>query len=158
MRIPGYTAQASLYRNGNPYRLNGYYRIGEAEVVVPAQNWGAIGDYGCTSTGIRRFSAILWNIPWGQSWEKACAATPGPAGSPVAGALPTRCVNTWSNIWGEWDVSDPKCCPPGYAQTKKTCPFGGAIGLWCRDYCGPPEGNRPISGWYFCGICIGGEF
>jgi hypothetical protein len=48
-------------------------------------------------------------------------------------------------------------CPRWLRYTATACPFFGAIGLWCRDYCGPPEGNHPIGGWYYCEICIGGR-
>jgi hypothetical protein len=41
-------------------------------------------------------------------------------------------------------------CP--YRSTKTACI---AVSMWCRDYCGPPEGNRPISNWYPCGACFG---
>jgi hypothetical protein len=49
-------------------------------------------------------------------------------------------------------------CPWWLRRTSTACPLGGMFGLWCRDFCGPPEGNRPISGWYPCGICIGFDF
>lgn len=45
-------------------------------------------------------------------------------------------------------------CPWWLLQTKTACPLGGIFGLWCRDFCGPPEANRPMSDWYFCGICF----
>jgi hypothetical protein len=45
-------------------------------------------------------------------------------------------------------------CPPWLVRTKTACPLGGIFGLWCRDYCGE---TQPISGWYPCGICFGGD-
>ncbi len=108
MRTPGFAAEISLYRSSNQYRANGSYTQGESDVVVPAQNWGDIGNRGCISVGTRGFSARLWNIPWGQSWEQACASTPG-AETPVVGMLPTRCINAWGGMWGEWDVPDSTC-------------------------------------------------
>jgi hypothetical protein len=60
--------------------------------------------------GVRQHSAILWGIPWGYSWEQACAET----SATVAGqyfSSPDRCVNFGPgiNMWGEFDVVDPSC-------------------------------------------------
>jgi hypothetical protein len=41
----------------------------------------------------------------------------------------------------------------GCPRTTTACPLGGIFGLWCRDYCF----QTPISGWYPCGICFGGD-
>lgn len=69
-----------------------------------AMNWGNVKDDGCKSAGYRQFSAILWNIPWGGSWEASCAATGN-----LDWGSPNRCVNTGGNMWGEWDRPDSEC-------------------------------------------------
>jgi hypothetical protein len=84
--------------------------------IVPdatcAASWGTLSDSGCSAVGMRKFSALLLNIPPGQSWATACSTTPAPVGSPVAGLPPTRCINTGvTGMWGEWDVPDTKCSP-----------------------------------------------
>lgn len=109
MNVPGFTAEASLYQSSRPYWANGHSAPAGVAGVVPAVNWGSLSAK-CTGPGVGKYSAILWNIPWGQSWEQTCASTPAPAGTPVAGKLPTRCVKSWFNlnIWGEWDV--PMAC------------------------------------------------
>jgi hypothetical protein len=44
-------------------------------------------------------------------------------------------------------------CPTYLLHTETACPLGGIFGLWCRDYCG----RTPLSWWYPCGFCIGGD-
>ncbi len=68
-----------------------------------AANWGDLKDDGCKGANVHRFSAVLWNIPWGSNWEATCAETPILDWGP-----PTRCV-TNLNVWGEWDRPDPTC-------------------------------------------------
>ncbi len=72
--------------------------------------WGEFKQDGCTQIfpGKRHYSAILNGIPWGESWEEACAGL----GATINGETferPTRCVNTGFNMWGEFDVSDATC-------------------------------------------------
>src|SRR5215203_4501428 len=105
MGIPGFTAETALLGPSNRYR--GSYAPLPASTgrVLPAQNWGSFRPEDCTAPGLRQYSAILWDIPWGQSWEAACSTTPGsPAG--IAARPPDRCVNTDLNMWGQWDVPD----------------------------------------------------
>jgi hypothetical protein len=72
-------------------------------------HWGTLADNGCAGPGTRKYSAILWDIPWGWSWEDACAQTRAPAGTPPAGRAPDNCVNSWGHMWGEWVVQDDEC-------------------------------------------------
>ena len=72
-------------------------------------HWGDLGDRGCTALGLHEYSAVLWDIPWGQSWENACAGMPGASGTTVAGRIPDRCVNAGGRMWGEWVVADSNC-------------------------------------------------
>jgi hypothetical protein len=74
-------------------------------------HWGAITDSGCSDIDKRKYSAVIWNVPPGQTWEDACATTPAPGGTPVAGRVPDRCRSTGFNMWGEWDVTDQACRP-----------------------------------------------
>ncbi len=130
MSIPGFTADASVYKNVRKYRSGGQYTQGATALIVPtALHWGDLANTCVGTNGVRRYSAILWDIPWGQSWENTCAVTPGPAGTPVEGILPTRCVNTIFNIWGEWDVPDSTCCP-------RVCDYW-RTSLFCSSYSYP---------------------
>ncbi len=65
----------------------------------------------CRGLKVRQYSARLWDIPAGVSWEDACAATP----TTILGqsfSSPTRCVNKGLfGMWGEFDVSDTFCLP-----------------------------------------------
>lgn len=72
--------------------------------------WGEFSADACTQImpGKRQYSAILHDIPWGQSWEDTCASM----GATINGETfdsPTRCVNNGLNMWGEFDVSDNAC-------------------------------------------------
>ena len=82
------------------------FATASARSVAAQPHWGEITPKGCLPNGTREWSAILWNIPGGQSWDEACDAT---AGS-VAGQLryPNRCV-THTNVWGVWEVPDSQC-------------------------------------------------
>ncbi len=42
--------------------------------------------------GIRVYSAILWDIPWGASWESACKQAPATVGG-MSLSHPSVCVN-----------------------------------------------------------------
>ena len=71
------------------------------------EHWGTFKRDGCTGPGLRQYSAILWGVPWGQSWEDACARMPARINGQRF-AHPTRCV-TNINEWGEFDVQDSGC-------------------------------------------------
>lgn len=61
-----------------------------------AEKWGSFKNNGCVTSQGRKFrvySAVLWDIPWGKSWELACSQMP----AKVAGQRfthPTACVKT----------------------------------------------------------------
>ncbi|PKA14385.1 membrane dipeptidase [Leptospira haakeii] len=72
--------------------------------------WGTFKKDSCTSIfpGKRQYSAILYGIPSGQSWETTCANM----GATINGQVftkPSRCKNTGLNMWGEFDVLDDSC-------------------------------------------------
>lgn len=77
----------------------------------PAQalQWGN-WQVTCTDVGQARYSAVLWDIPWLQSWEDTCENTAATING-TRYARPSRCVNTGSNIWGEFIVPDASCTP-----------------------------------------------
>lgn len=78
--------------------------------------WGNFQKGNPVRDGFRTYSAILWDIPPFQSWEGICKKTP----ATVRGhyfSKPTRCINTGTNIWGEFDVPDSSCRnPPSFGQ------------------------------------------
>jgi len=119
--------------------------------AAPRPKWGNFQKDTCITAGVRQCSAILHDVPSGQSWERACRTTPATIENQFFSG-PTRCVNTGLNVWGQFDVSDPTCACPVPLTTKTTCV---AVTLWCQDHCGPWEGGgTPISGWYICGGCL----
>ncbi len=77
--------------------------------IAGAANWGSFQANHCSKLGKRQYSSILWNIPWGYSWEKACYETPANInGYSFPGA--DRCVNNGS-MWGQFDVPESSCQP-----------------------------------------------
>jgi hypothetical protein len=70
-----------------------------------AANWGPEKDDGCIAKGIRQYSSRLWNIPWGSSWEGACAREAW-----GSWGVPDRCKHMGvAGMWGEWHRPDPTC-------------------------------------------------
>ena len=65
----------------------------------------------------RIISYILWDIPWGKSWEATCAATPGPG---PGWGVPSYCYNDRLHIRGFWEFQfAPTCgtaCPSNYIK------------------------------------------
>lgn len=121
MNMPGFTAEASLYGGGRHY-MSPSYTPASVDRIVPATNWGPFQRDACTAIGLRQHSAVLWNIPWGQSWEEACHTTPATIdGQSFSGA--TRCVNAWGHMWGQFDVQDPSC--PHWGNMNTFCSAAG---------------------------------
>ncbi len=130
-------AQTPITINGHyfatPHRcvnVGGTSMWGEWDVPDTSCNpyWGSFQNDGCKQVGVRQYSSILWNIPNGFSWEATCAAWP----ATVAGqhfSSPSRCVNTGTNIWGEFDVQDASCNP--YWDPVKD---DGCVGMKKRKY------------------------
>lgn len=92
-----------------------------------AATWGTISAGACEGDGVRTYSAILWDIPWGQSWETACANQPATIDGQYF-SRPTRCVNTGTNMWGEWDVVDDTC--PHWGEIAAACYSEGVVQEW----------------------------
>jgi hypothetical protein len=74
-------------------------------------HWGEITPKGCVAgTGTREWSAILWDIPEGESWKTICEAAPARVnGNPAR--RPNRC-DVGLNVWGVWQIPDESCGPP----------------------------------------------
>ena len=79
------------------------------EPAAAAPRWGPLSLGNCTGCD-RKYSAILWDIPWGQDWSAACRNTPHPQLG-----MAKNCVNNGANMWGEWF----------------RCEAGGC-GTWCK--------------------------
>ncbi|MFT7577772.1 MAG: hypothetical protein ACI9XZ_004175 [Alphaproteobacteria bacterium] len=75
-----------------------------------AAKWGRFKK-SCAGDGVAKYSAILHGIPFGQSWERACARQ----GAVVGGkrfTRPSRCINRRTAMWGEFIVRDRSCARP----------------------------------------------
>ncbi len=102
-----YFAKPDRCRNQGP----GIAMWGEFDVLDNSckAQWGSFQRGACTAIGKRKYSAQILNVPPGQTWENACAATP----AKVQGqsfATPSRCRNTGvTGEWGEFDVADSSC-------------------------------------------------
>jgi len=56
-----------------------------------ALKWGKFKNNGCVHKNLRSYSAVLWDIPWGESWEAACAKKSATVGGQYF-SHPTVCV------------------------------------------------------------------
>jgi len=81
-----------------------------AFVRADEPHWDVITAKGCTGewSGLREWSAILWDVPSGVSWEDACFATPGTVNDVTR--TPDACVGGLHE-WGVWRVPDESCGP-----------------------------------------------
>jgi hypothetical protein len=107
---------------------------GEFDVPDPScPHWGTISPRNCTALGVRKFEAVLEDIPDGVDWQSTCEAMP----AAVHGTQldrPTRCVKTdlvgmGISMRGEFDVRDTSCVPVWKPFQKKEC-----TGLITRQY------------------------
>jgi hypothetical protein len=118
MRTPGFTAEHALPVRSGADRAAPRAVGGMADGSPPADrvlpqnlHWGDTSYDGCSISfnGFLRFSAILWGIPWGQSWEATCRTTPGAPANIWPPRVPHHCENTGFNIWGVWYEFYPSC-------------------------------------------------
>ncbi|MCA9682316.1 MAG: discoidin domain-containing protein [Myxococcales bacterium] len=109
--------------------------------ALAAPSWGEFKADHCIDSSHRQYSAILWDIPWGESWEVACALTPANIlGYSFAG--PENCVNTGFNMWGEFWVEDPSC--DGSSEQPVNLALGGTASQSSTAYGG--SASRAIDG------------
>jgi hypothetical protein len=133
MTLPGFTAKSALRYDSSQYSENLSFKSDSAERIVPAApKWGQLRREHCTRLGFRQYSAILWDIPWGESWERACRITPSPEGR-----YANRCINVGTHMWGQWDIEDTSCGFCWYTADGSHC---------CREpdgswLCDPPLGT-----------------
>ena len=73
------------------------------EPAAAAPRWGPLKKVCAAAKCHLAYSAILWDIPWGQSWYSTCMQT----SHPTLGRRPTFCENNIVNMWGNWVVLDP---------------------------------------------------
>jgi hypothetical protein len=66
-------------------------------------HWGSLSKECSAKACTLHYSAILWDIPWGQDWYSTCMKTPN---SQLGGRTPNSC-NSIVNEWGNWLVYDP---------------------------------------------------
>lgn len=121
-----------------PRRGNGRVLIASALLVLAssgqaqaAPHWGEFKKDHCTKPGHRQYSAILWGIPWGKSWQAACDETPAQVNG-TRFSKPTRCKNTRAAMWGEFDVPDPSCVAKGSVSTDLAAQTRGQLGGYGR--------------------------
>lgn len=121
-----------------------------ATAPAAAQHWGDFRDDGCVREDLRAYSAILWDIPWGASWEVTCANMP----ATVAGQYfehPTICakssvVDPLSYLGALAGVAGLAFPPVGYAGAVlgvSTLVISesdvGALNMWGVFYVQDPE-------------------
>ena len=163
MNLPGFTAQVLTAENNGPYResVSSSSSLDDDSIVPTAtMHWGNLKNDGCIGPGTRKYSAILWDIPWGHSWEDACRDTPvnrvETGGTDV---YASSCVNTGTNMWGEFHVPATDCSTGCAYYTTKTWCIPPT--MWCEKYCGDwwSPGSQPSGeGPYLCGLCVEGKF
>jgi hypothetical protein len=84
----------------------------------------------CTGNGTRQYSSQLMDIPFGKSWEQACAGMSATINGRTF-AAPSRCVNN-AGMWGEFDqVPDPDCGAKWGDFSSNAC-SGGTRTYWAR--------------------------
>ncbi|WP_036308178.1 hypothetical protein, partial [Methyloglobulus morosus] len=113
-----------------------------SQAIAAGQHWGDYQPGACDAdTGKRKYSAILWDIPWGASWEDACEKMSAKIKEQNF-AQPTQCINTGGHMWGEWLLTDPTCSKP-------VVDAGKQVGQHWGDYehgaCDADTGKRKYS-------------
>lgn len=80
-------------------------------------------------------SAQLMDIPWGASWENACATKSGHGVGYGITRKADRCVKS-AGMWGEWSIPDHAQCAPKYewAEVNETCTGNGVQTISSKLY------------------------
>jgi len=127
MKMPGFSAEASIYRSSGQYRAHTRHTPSEAGTIEPAMFWGSLENENCVPgglpTGERYKRAILWDIPFPMNWDEACRFLPHPQLG-----YADSCGMCGLNMCGRWKVPDPTCrrgtgpgCPPGCHRVGLEC-------------------------------------
>src|SRR4051812_42156193 len=74
--------------------------LGIGASSAQAVHWDRVVGLPSYVDGPKRWGAILYDIPWGASWENTCATTAGLQNRP-----PDECMNLGTNIYGVWSIA-----------------------------------------------------
>ena len=122
-------AHPTRCKNRGASGMWGEFDVKDASCKV---RWGAAKRDACTATGVRQYSARLWDIP-GRDWTQACRRSE----ATVAGRsmLPARCKNLGAGgMWGEFDVADASCPFWGDAAGKPGVAAAECVAVNYRKY------------------------
>jgi len=112
----------------------GYLHLAEVEVLERGMYWGEF-ERNCVGGYASKLSAILWEIPEGQSWETACMNMSAHLPNGIFRSRPDACVNTGFHMWGEFHFEQGYCndvCMPILATNEVCCNWG--LGMFeCYD-------------------------
>ncbi len=96
VRWDGAVRKVKMQRKIAASILSSLFIVGTSIPAVAA-HWGDFRDDGIQELGngrkVRVYQAILWGIPWGHSWEDACARQPANING-VHFDRPTACVKS----------------------------------------------------------------
>ena len=158
MDIPGFTAKASLTNNSRQYYnlfsdksfslTSSALQLQIDSSCLRGTHWGDFERGPCRGGQSRR-SAVLYDIPWGCSWEDTCMAKRATIDGQDVGT-PEECINNGFNIHGIFhtpcSAPPPPPPPPPPCGGPTRCPPGNwlvTVGCqrWCRtcdtdDHCG----------------------
>lgn len=99
-----------------------------ATSAMAAQKWGKFGNRKCVAIGKSQKSAILWNIPWGRSWEAACASYRRRGGF----WRTLKCENKGGHMWGTLTLNDHNC--PRWGRMKNNLCVEVRPGIKVRSF------------------------
>lgn len=144
-------------RNLSKRLISGLIAASIATPAVAGMKWGSFRDDGCVTYKngkYRVFKSVLWDIPWGHSWETACANMPATIklrGQNVRFSHPTACVKAsivdalgiTSAVLGVGGVASPPVGAVGAVLGVATVALdksgGGALNMWGVFYVQDPQ-------------------
>jgi len=114
MTLPGFTAESAQSYDSSQYSENISFKSDSAERIIPAAPyWGEFKRESNRCIGAyKKYSAILWGVEWGESWEAACYNTPAWIRNQdglVMMVYARSCTNVGINIWGTFLVCENSC-------------------------------------------------
>lgn len=121
MSTPGFTAERALtaasaaISSAKDVTAAGY-APSAGQVLPQSLHWGSFTEYACIGDYVKASAAIIWGIPWGQSWVDACAGLPGQPPGYNYPVDPQHCCTQYVagiavNEWGYWILPDRSCGP-----------------------------------------------